>query len=252
MFVFGTGQLIGTPLTDATGAAITNPSPIQLGTLQDLTADISSEIKTLYGSHQYPVAAGRGKGKASLTAKFATINAGLFNAFVFGQTFTSGSFGSYVDSVGSAIPATPFTITVAPPGSGTYGYDLGVQSGAGVPYTRVASGPTAGQYSVNTTTGVYTFAAADTGKTVFVSYNYALSGAGQKLTVANLPMGYAPFLQIDQSVSYQGKALTIRWPQVMAGGLKFDFKNDDFSVPDMSFEAFADASGNICYLSASE
>jgi hypothetical protein len=42
----------------------------------------------------------------------------------------------------------------------------------GVPMTPVSGSPSSGQYSVNPATGVYTFASADAGKQVIVSYSY--------------------------------------------------------------------------------
>ena len=59
MITFGAGVLFGTPLYDATGTAIANPSPIQFGILQDVTVDESWETKELYGDAQFPVAVGR-------------------------------------------------------------------------------------------------------------------------------------------------------------------------------------------------
>jgi hypothetical protein len=63
MYVFGSGALIATPTIDAFGNAIANPSPVEFGTLQDVSLDVSWDTKTLYGQLQFPVAAGRGKGK---------------------------------------------------------------------------------------------------------------------------------------------------------------------------------------------
>ena len=60
---FGTGILYGIQTQDATGAAVANATPVQFGTLQDISGDISFEEKLLYGSYQFPIAVGRGKGK---------------------------------------------------------------------------------------------------------------------------------------------------------------------------------------------
>ena len=49
----------------------------------------------------------------------------------------------------------------------------------------------AGQYSVNLATGIYTFAAADAGAAVSISYLYTASG-GKKLVLTNQFMGYTP------------------------------------------------------------
>jgi hypothetical protein len=242
--LFGAGVLWGTPLTDATGAAIANPSPILFGALQEVSLDISFDTKTLHGSNQFPLAIGRGKGKVSGKAKAADIKGNLFNSIFFGQTIAAGIVGDVYDTTGSVIPATPFTITPTPPSSGTWSQDLGVRDSNGLPMTRVSSAPTAGQYSVSA--GIYTFAAADTGKTVFISYQYtATSTSAKKSTVQNLPMGYAPTFRVDLFMPYQGKQLIITLNNCISTKLSLPTKLDDFTMPEFDFEAFADGSGNV-------
>ena len=242
--LFGAGVLWGTPLTDATGAAIANPSPILFGALQEVSLDISFDTKTLHGSNQFPLAIGRGKGKVSGKAKAADIKGNLFNSIFFGQTIAAGIVGDDYDTTGSVIPATPFTITPTPPSSGTWSQDLGVRDSNGLPMTRVSSAPTAGQYSVSA--GIYTFAAADTGKTVFISYQYtATSTSAKKSTVQNLPMGYAPTFRVDLFMPYQGKQLIITLNNCISTKLSLPTKLDDFTMPEFDFEAFADGSGNV-------
>lgn len=248
MYTFGAGALIGTPLQDALGNAIANPSPIQFGILQDVTLDEEWEEKSLYGANQFPVDTGRGKGKILIKAKHANINAELVNAFLYGQTLVTGFFDNYIDLTGTAIPATPYTITPTPPSSGVFGYDLGVQDGNGIPYTRVASGPTTGQYTV--TAGAYLFAAADTGKTVYINYQYTNSSSpasARKITVVNEPMGSAPFFQVDLRVSKNGKNFTVKYPKAMASKISRTFKNDDYTIPEIDIVCFADSLGNVSY-----
>lgn len=249
-YTFGAGVLIGTPKSDATGAAISNPSPVQFGALQDVSLDISFDTKMLYGSNQFPLAIGRGKGKISGKASFAQINGSLWNSLLFGQTLTAGIVSDFYDTYGTAIPATPFQITPVTtysarlPGSSTWSVDLGVRDANGVPLTRVASAPATGQYSVSA--GVYTFAAADTGNTVFISFQYtATSAAAQKSTVQNVLMGYAPTFQADLYIPYNGKNFIVSLPNCISTKLSIATKLDDFNIPSFDFEAFADASGNV-------
>ncbi len=66
----------------------------------------------------------------------------------------------------------PYTATVA--NASSFAVDLGVTyASSGAALTKVSSAPAAGQYSVNTVTGVYTFAAADAGAAVKIGYSYA-------------------------------------------------------------------------------
>ncbi|MDI6748249.1 MAG: hypothetical protein QMD17_14015, partial [Rhodocyclaceae bacterium] len=192
MINFGAGKLIAVPTNLADGTAIANPTPVVLGTMQDISLDLSVEIKTLYGSKRYPIAVGQGKGKTEIKAKYAEIDGGILGSLFFGKAATAGIKAAVFDSAGT-IPATPFQLTMAPPSSGTYVSDLGVMfSATGVQLTRVASAPATGQYSVNAATGVYTFAAADTGKVVNISYEYSAAAGGQVWTMTNETMGYTP------------------------------------------------------------
>lgn len=259
-FAFGAGVLIGTPLTDATGTAIAVPTPVEFGTLQEVSLDISFENKMLYGSNQFPVAVGRGKGKVSGKAKAARLNGALLNSIMFGQTMSTGILSDVYDTTGIAIPATPFTITAGAtstattiqiPSSGTWSKNLGVTDSNGVPMTRVASAPTTGQYSV--TAGAYLFAAADVAKTVFISYQYtATSTTAKKSTVQNVLMGYAPSFAADLYFPYSGKTLCITLRNAISTKLGLASKPDDFMLPEFDFDGFADSSGNVFDWSVTE
>ena len=250
-FLFSTGALWGTPLTDASGNNITNPSPVQFGTLQDCSVDFSFDTKLLHGQKYFAEAVGRGKGKINGKAKFAQINGATLNSLFFGQVMTSGIVNNVYDVIGQAIPATPFTVTVVPPNSGTWAYDLGVRDANGLTMTRVASAPATGQYSV--AAGVYTFAAADTGKVVFINYNYtATSTTAKKINIINMPMGYAPSFQADFMLPFSGKFLMLKLANCIGSKFAFATKQDDFTIPEFDFEAFADPAGNVASWSMSE
>lgn len=243
-YAFGSGVLVGTPLTDATGAAIVTPSPIIFGALQDVTIDISAEIKMLYGQNQFPLAVGRGKGKVSGKAKVAQINASLMNSLFFGQTLLSGIVNNVYDLVGTVIPSTPFTITPTVPSSGTWAFDLGVRNSNGIPMTRVASGPTTGQYSV--TAGAYLFAAADVGQLMFISYQYTATSTSAKYQVVNnVLMGQAPTFQADFFTTYGGKVLGLTLYSCVANKLTFSTKQDDYTIPEFDFDCFANGSNQV-------
>lgn len=252
MITFGAGVLFGTPLYDATGTAIAVPSPVQFGILQNITVDESWETKELYGANQFPVAVGRGKGKVQLKAQAANFNAELVNTFLYGVSLTSSYQTIYNDLTGLVVPTSPYTITPTAPSSGSVVADLGVTSAVnGVPYTRVASSPTGGQYSYSS--GAWTFASQDYGKTAFINFVYSATVAGaKKINVTNAPMGLMPIFQVDLSTQYQGKTVYIRYPNCVASSFTRSYKNDDFAIPEFTIDAFADGSGNISYLCAYE
>lgn len=257
-YLFGSGSIYATPLVDASGNAVTNPTPVKFLACQDISADISFDTKMLYGQNQFPLAVARGKAKVAVKAKLGQVNGAIFNNAFFGQTKSTGQEGYQQDLVGIAIPATPFTITAGAtsdathiqiPNSGTWAADMGVRNASGVPMTRVASAPATGQYSV--AAGVYTFAAADTGLTVYIDYRYTVT-TGTKIAVINQLLGSAPSVSLDIVVPYAGKQLTCRFPMAIAGKMALATKLDDFTVPEINFDCFVDASGNVGTLSMAE
>jgi hypothetical protein len=250
--IFGAGILYGTPLTDAYGNAIANPTPVRFGVSQEVSLDISFDTKMLYGQLQFPVAIARGKGKVSGKLKFGQINGATFNSIVFGQTLSAGIVADVYDVVGALIPATPFTVTPTVPNAGTWSFDLGVRDGGGVIYARVASAPATGQYSV--TAGVYLFATADTGKTVYIDYQYtATSTTARKTTPVNLAMGYTPTFRCDILLPFNGRTLIATVYNCVASKLSMATKLDDFTIPEIDFDAFADPNtGNIITIATTE
>jgi hypothetical protein len=117
--------------------------------------------------------------------------------------------------------------------------------------TRVASAPATGQYSV--ATGVYTFAAADTGLTVFISFAYTATGAAAKTSiVTNVAMGNAPSFRCDLTSGYSGGQTALSLYKCVATKLSFATKQDDFMIPDFDFSSFADSAGRVLQWGTSE
>lgn len=248
MIIFGTGKLVAVPTNDAAGVAIANPTPVVLGTMQDVSVDASVELKTLYGSQRYPLAVGQGKGKMSIKAKYADINAAVLGSLFFGKTPAAGIKAAVFDFPAAIPGSSPYTVTVAPPSSGTFVADLGVAFAAtGQQLRRVASAPATGEYSVSNA-GVYTFAAADQGKAIIVSYEYSASGSGQTFNLTNEVMGYTPSFSLLLQNSYDGKNLVMKLNRCVSGKLNLPFKSDDFTMSDFEAEAFADAAGSLGYI----
>jgi hypothetical protein len=246
MITFGAGKLLCVPLLDSTGAAVTNPTPVQLGVLQDVAVDLSFETKMLYGEKQFPVAVGRGKGKLGFKAKIGKIDGKVLGSLFFGLASSAAQRAAVVDFA-ATVPGSPYQVTVSPPGSGTFVADLGVYNAAtGVQLTRVASAPATGQYSV--AAGVYTFAAADTTNGVLINYEYTAAAGGESFVMTNQLMGYSPTFSALLYAPYQGKKLVLKFNSCISSKLALPLKNDDFMVPDFDADAFADAAGNLGYM----
>lgn len=252
MYMFGSGIMWGTPLADASGAAIANPTPLIFGTMQDTELEFKFELKQLHGQNQFAVAVGRGKASVSGKTKMADIRARFLESMIFGVAGTAGIDSAVYDTVGAVVPSTPFQITPTVPSSGTWTADMGVINGVtGREMVRVASAPATGQYTV--AAGLYTFAAADLAQLMYISFRYtATSTVARRLSFTNLPMGYAPTFRADFYGPYLGKAAVLTLNSCIADGIKLGSKQDDFMIPELGFMAFANAAGIIGTLAVSE
>lgn len=248
MINFGAGKLIAVPTHLADGTAIATPTPVVLGTMQDISLDLSVELKTLYGSKRYPIAVGQGKGKTEIKAKYAEIDGGILGSLFFGKTASAGVKAAVFDQA-ATIPATPFQLTIDPPATGTFVDDLGVfNATTGVQFTRVASSPATGEYAVDESTGVYTFASADEGDSLKISYEYSDTTGGNVWTLTNETMGYTPSFTLLLQNGYDGKNLVCKLNRCVSGKLSLPLKSDDFAIYDFEAEAFADAAGSLGYI----
>ena len=246
MINFGSGKLVAVPTRMADGSAIATPTPVILGTMQEVSLDLSVEMKSLYGSKRYPIAVGQGKGKTEIKAKYAEISGAILGDLFFGKAGATGIKAVQFD-VAATIPASsPYTVTAAPPSSGTFVADLGVVDASGTQFKRVASAPTAGEYSV--AAGVYTFASADQGKAIRYSYEYSAAAGGRVWTMTNETMGYTPSFALLLQNSYDGKTMVCKLNRCVSGKLSVPLKSDDFAIYDFEAEAFTDASDELGYI----
>jgi hypothetical protein len=239
---FGSGNMYVKPVS---GNLAANPTPSQIGTLQDCQVEISREIKELYGQSQFPVAIAPAKHKLTGKAKFAQIFGKQWSDMVYGQT-TSAGYKSTFASPATAVPTTPFQLTPTVPASGTFVEDLGViYSNTGIPLVKVASAPTIGQYTETDPAGVYLFAAADVASLVTMSFAYSVPTVGQSVTVSNQLMGFGPIIEVTLNVQYNNQAVLMRIFNAVCSKITLPTKNDDFVIPDFEFSAFANAAGAI-------
>src|SRR5690242_206545 len=250
---FGAGALWGNR-TDVTGSGI---GPDQFGILQEVQIDWDWTTKELWGQYQFPLDIARGQGKITGKAKFARIFGAIYGDLFFGQTAATGQL-TVSENEAAAVPATgPYTAAVA--NAAVYSDDLGVYyaagSSAGNRMTRVTTPSAAGQYSVNTATGIYTFAAADAGAAVLISYLYT-AVSGKKLVLTNQFAGFTPtFKATFYTLKTTGgvpAALSLVLNACTATKLSLPTKTDDYEIQEFDFSAFADAAGAIGTLSTNE
>ena len=245
MFQFGSGTLWGYPVG---GNVAANPTPIKFGTLQDISLEISGALKELYGQNQFAEAVARGKCKIACKAKFAQIVGKHVNDLFFGQAMNGGQKLTSLDEAQTVPASSPYTVTVT--NSAQFVDDWGVRySVTGLPLTKVTTSPVQGQYSVSS--GVYTFAAADGGAAVLISYRYS-SATGLQLNIRQQLMGFAPTFQILLNEQYAGKQANLLLYSCVAEKLTWATKNEDFLVPEFDFEAFSNAGGQVMDLYLAE
>jgi hypothetical protein len=244
---FGSGALWG-ERTDLTGSGV---GPRQFGVLQDIQIDFDWTDKELYGQLQFPVAVARGQGKISGKAKFAQILGLLYSDIFFGVTAATGQF-AISELEAAVVPGViPYTVPVA--NASSYVDDLGVVYAAnGTRFNRVTTPSAAGQYSINFASGIYTFAAADANAAVLVSYTYNITTSGNKLMLTNQLMGTTPTFKATFYTTYSGEGIALRLNACTANKLSMPTKIDDWTINELDFMAFADASGTIGYLSTIE
>jgi hypothetical protein len=235
-FFFHTGIIVG---KNAAGNAH------QFGTLQSGSVDLASTTKDLQGQNQFAVAVGVGAGKITGKASWANIDLGSYNDLYFAGagTLSTGNVKLKYAEAAQIPTSTAYTVTVA--NGATFAEDYGVQFSDGTQLALVSASPAAGQYSVNSTTGVYTFAAADEGKAVLITYKYTVSGSGQSLQVTNQPVGAANNFKLVLAGQYNGVWTAITLYACVSSKLTFATKLNDFMIPDFEFSAFADANGNV-------
>jgi hypothetical protein len=241
-YSFGSGVLYG----KKSGS---NQTPVRFGAIQGTNIDIAFTTKQLFGGYQFPLAIGRGTAKVTGKSQFAQLNALAFNDLFFGES--SVATGSTLTATGEQHNVTANIATVT--NNTTYVEDLGVlKASDGTVYTRVASGPLAAQYSVNESTGVYTFNSSENGTLVNISYTYSDAVNGKTVTLTNQLLGSAPQFKIVLTEVFNSKKFNLQLNACMSEQLTMPLKLEDFMIMDFNFQAFADSSNTLGLISVDE
>ena len=233
MYVFGSGVLIGTP---------SGGSPINFGLAQEVTLNISTTTKALYGQNNFPVAIGSGARKMTGKAKLARISGQALGNLFFGVNPSVGGVQTQFGEVTSVPAVSPFTYSTN--FHATFIADQGVvYASTGLPLKAVASSPAAGQYSVSA--GVYTFAAPDTGIAMKIDYTYTIAASGEKISIVNNATGLAPNFKGVFTQSYNSLRQTLVLNACVSSKLSIASKLEDFNMKDFDFAGMADSAENI-------
>lgn len=173
-FGFGSGLLYGTR-TD-----IANSTPVRFGAMQDVSIDFDGEIKELYAQSQYAIDAARGKTKIQGKAKFAQINATVFNNLYFGGTLNSGQNLTVYNEAHTTVALTTDDTSAAT-----------LAGSAILTFAAVPAGVTVGALVVDVDAGAAipfgTTVLSKTATTVTLSANVAAPGVGSGDTINFTP-----------------------------------------------------------------
>lgn len=242
MYSFGSGALFGYP-TVLAGAPVTNGTPIEFATLQDISVDFSFGEKELFGRNAFANVTYRGKGKVTAKAKYATLRIKQIAEIFFGQTPSVG--GNLAVFSEGPLTLTSHAATVA--NSATFAEDLGVVSvQTGLAYVKVASGPLQGQYSVSA--GVYTFNSSETSTSFYISYTYTpASNQPSSILVQQQPLGLTTFFVAEfYSINPNtGDQLGVKFWNAMSNKFSLATKTEDFTIPDFDLSFSQDTSGRF-------
>ena len=252
-YLFGAGKVFAAPIQDVYGQPITNPTPVEIGVMQSVSVDISYDLKELYGRGQFAVDAARGKGSIKCKATIGRVSGALLNSIFFGGVVAEGGLDVITQTINGEKIQIGGTVTPVVPNAGTYVKNLGVTDAKAIPLTRVTTAPVAGQYSVDESTGAYTFATADMGKVVFISFKYSATVAGAKSgLVNNLDMGYTPEFAVNLQREYKGKFMGMEFFRCTSNKLGFSSKQDDYDLPEFEFQPMADDLNRVFSWNTSE
>ena len=218
------------------------------GVLQDVSLDMTSDVKELMGSNKVAFLTAEVGRKYKLTAKFAQFNSALVGA-VMGGTVASGA--KYVGTATKTASTSTFTVVTADfgtPAGWAFVSDLGVSYNAtNQPLKYNASTLAAAQYQ--NTAAAYTLHSTDASAVVNVSCIYSAT-AGETTSVSNSAIGLSTYFSVylfQATTQADATVKKIGWyfPAVLLPSLKMDFKNTDFAVQSIDLNVFANSAGLI-------
>lgn len=234
------------------GNQTSNPTPQYFGSAQSCDVEIDIKFVDLKGQLGFPDDVGTTDRTLKGKIVFGKIEMGTLNNLLLGDTQLAG-VKRIAAKEQQSIPGTPYQVTVTNAANfynpaGAADGDLGVLMAtpaagstlvSGQAFTRVASSPAVGQYSVNPATGVYTFAALDTLAVVLISYAWSDSTHGTTQQIGNQTIGFGPTCDLWLSMPYQNTGNGLHIPAVRFGKLSLPFKRDNYTLQTLDWEAYA-------------
>ena len=248
---FGTGILLAKPTA---GNLPTNPTPLTAGVIQEATVDFKGDLKKLFSQYQLPIAVARGKIDVTIKAKLAVFDPLFLNQMYWAQA-TSQGYNKLIyggNSTPIAVNSTTNTATVTnTPIVADWGVTFNATGQELIYVPNTASLTASGEYTVNLTTGVYSFFGADAASAPLVNISYTYfynTTSGTTVTLANQLMGYAPELEMLLWNDFRNKYFAVQLNNVTLGGNSIPTKLEDFWIMDIDGAANVDGSNTLGYL----
>lgn len=230
---FGPGSVWGVPL----GAT---PTPVRLALAKSSGLNFSSQIKGAYGANVFAKALGRGTTTVKGTLECEALSLATISDLFLNGVVTTGGILVADDEAGTVPASSTYVVTVS--NAATFVKNLGVKyTATGLRLTRVASVSAVGQYSVDESTGVYTFYSGDASAAVKISYRYT-AVAGSKATLNNYLQGNPNSFQAVMMRRFQANMEVITLNSVLADGYDDTAGQDAFTNPKLTFQAATDDS----------
>lgn len=236
---FGAGRVFMT-------SNVTNPTPARALVPQGQSIDVKRKTESLFGENQLAEEVGAGEMEITGKVEFGKINPRIFSDMIFGDGSAVGSYLEADKEAGTVPASVAYTITVV--NGATFKYDLGVVNATtGAIYSRVAGGSevTLKSYSVNTTTGVYTFAVGDANTPMKISYAYADATNGATIQILNQLQGPTGRFQAVHVLPWGAKQDMFVFNNCIASSSGLSAKKSGFTGFTFDYMAASDANGTV-------
>lgn len=243
-YQFGIGALLANP----NGGNLGTPTgPVRFGTIQDVMIDIDVKEVELRGQNKGPDDVASSDMTVKGKSGFGELDIDIWNALMFADTITTGMERAVIDEAGAVPGTSTYTITVTH--GANFVTDFGVRySVTGLFLKKVSSLTAAGQYTVNTTTGVYTFYSADAAAAVLITYTWNDASNGRTLTVLNHIQGYAPTFSLFLTQPYKSNLSpnndsALELLVCRATKMNIPHKRNGYVISDFEFVSYPNAAG---------
>lgn len=224
-----------------------NPDPICLVTVSGMTVDVNETDADLRGDGPDIIDSFVSEREVTGQITLSDFSTSLIAAVTSGVAVTPGSkIGA---QHAATIPTTPFQITVTQ--GATFADDLGVINLTdGKPMVRDATASATNVYSVNTTTGVYTFNTADAADSVLIMYRYTAATTDTTAKIAKATSSTAAKFALHCYASKAGKTWGMVVPAARLPGISAAFKRDGWSDITIKWKAVLSATDELFYMYA--